>query len=148
VIVRDSKGKLIGLVTEQDFVRKIIVKKLPFSTPIKKIMSKSVITITPEKDIFDGMVLMKNSGFKRIPVVENESVSPPKLLGMLTIKDILKIEPVLFDIAFEKYELREERRKPIFQGTKEDVCAICGHMTANIISRKGMRVCRICSKEI
>ena len=64
---------------------------------------------------------MKDLDISHLPVTSGE-----EMVGLLTLKDILKIEPQLFDILCEKYEIREEARKPITNPKKEEgICQIC-----------------------
>ena len=59
----------------------------------------SVVTISPEKDVFEALVTMRNNDIRHLPVVKGN-----ELLGFLTLKDVLKIQPELFDILLEKVE--------------------------------------------
>lgn len=99
--------KPIGIITDEDLVRKVIAKGLdPKKVKVKDIMATDLITINPGKDIYDAMKVMRDHNIRQLPVVEKG-----KLVGFLTAKDILKIQPELFDLWIEKYELREEQRK-------------------------------------
>lgn len=99
--------KAIGIVTDEDLVRKVIAKGLdPKKTKIKDIMETDLITIAPGKDIYEAMQVMRNHNIRQLPVIEKG-----KLVGFLTAKDILKIQPELFELYIEKYELREEQKK-------------------------------------
>ncbi|MFH1211523.1 MAG: CBS domain-containing protein [Candidatus Woesearchaeota archaeon] len=127
VLVIDDKRGLLGLITERDFVTKAVLKKLSFeTTTVSDIMTKSVVKISPEKDIFEAMLYLKEGNHRRMPVVDDEKSLKPKLLGMLTMKDILKIAPALLDIIYENFELREETRKPVGMSGGEFVCSVCG----------------------
>lgn len=122
VVMKDKK--LVGIVTEPDIIRKVIAKnKNPYKLKAKDIMEKKVVTIGPEQDIYDALVLMKRHDIRHLPVMDSK-----KMVGFLTIKDILKIEPQLFEIMVEKFELREEEKKPVRQSLegKEEVCEFCG----------------------
>lgn len=100
---------LAGLITEQDIVRKSIgIGKNPMNMKISDIMIKKMITIEPSKDIYDALVIMKKKNIRHLPVMYKKN-----LVGFLTLKDILRIEPQLFDILVEKFEIRESGRKPI-----------------------------------
>lgn len=102
-----ESDKPIGIVTDEDLVRKVIAKGLdPKKIRIKDIMITDLITISSNKDIYDAMKLMRDHNIRQLPVVDKG-----KLVGFLTAKDILKIQPELFDLWIEKYELREEQRK-------------------------------------
>ncbi|GIU69720.1 MAG: hypothetical protein KatS3mg002_0956 [Candidatus Woesearchaeota archaeon] len=109
-----ESDKAIGIITDEDLVRKVIAKGLdPRKTKIKDVMETELITISPEKDIYDAMKIMRDHNIRQLPVIEKN-----KLVGFLTAKDILKIQPELFDIYIERYELREEERK--LSETKEN----------------------------
>lgn len=105
-----SNGVIEGIVVEEDIVRRVVaVGKSPKTTRVKDIMTTSVVTVQPTQDIYDALVLMRDHTIRTLPVV-NEGA----LLGILTVKDILKIEPDLFDIIADKWQIREPERKPLF----------------------------------
>jgi len=135
--------KLKGVITEQDIVRKAIAKgKDPKNTKVRDVMETKVITISPDKDIYDALVMMRDNNIRHLPVLHKN-----EMLGLLTIKDILKIEPQLFDLIAEKFELREERRKPIRNiGENEGICETCGEYTSKLIDVDGSMMCSDCAE--
>ena len=80
-----------------------------YKSLVKDYMVKKVITISPEVDIYEALLVMRDEDIRMLPVVNDNEV-----IGLLTVKDILKIQPQLFELLAEKLILREERRKPIF----------------------------------
>lgn len=139
-----KKGKdTIGIVTEQDIVRKAVSKALDYDTPISKVMEKDLRTIEPEKDIYDALIFMKDANIRHLPV-EHDG----KIIGLITLKDILKIEPQLFELLLEKFELREEQNKPIAETTGEEgVCEVCGNFSYRIMDVEGVRQCPNCRSQ-
>jgi len=106
VLVKDNSS-LLGIVTERDIVRRAVAaQKIPGEMTVADVMSTDIKSISPEKDIFEAINLMRDCDFRHLPVIDGK-----KLIGLLTVKDILKIEPQLFDLLVEKIELREEERK-------------------------------------
>lgn len=106
LLIIDSE-KAIGIITDEDLVRKVISKGLDAKkTKVEDVMATDLVTISPGKDVYDALILMRNHDIRQLPVIEKN-----KLVGFLTSKDILKIQPELFDLFIEKYELREEQRK-------------------------------------
>lgn len=98
----------IGIITDEDCVRKVLAEGLDAKkTRIKEIMSNELVTIQPNKDIYDALILMRDHGIRQLPVLDGK-----KLVGFLTLKDILKIEPELIDLLVEQYEM--ESRRPQF----------------------------------
>lgn len=78
--------KLLGIFTERDYARKIILKgKTSADSKIKDVMVSSLITITPDNDISDCMRLMTNKAIRHLPVVEDG-----KLMGLISIGDVVK----------------------------------------------------------
>lgn len=143
-LVFEEKGKISGIMTEQDVVRKAVLKGLdPKKTNARKIMEKKVRTISPEKDIFDAIKRMKDLNIRHLPVLDGK-----RIVGLLTLKDILKIEPQLFDLMVEKFELREEERKPIHHvQEREGICQICGKYSEELIEKEDTLMCQKCWQE-
>jgi len=84
LIVRES-GKPLGIVTEKDMVvRMLVTDKRPTSTKISEIMSKPLLTIPPEMEVYDLGVLRKKKGFTKFPVMDNGM-----LVGIVTQTDLL-----------------------------------------------------------
>ena len=111
LVIKDGEH-LGGIVTEWDIVRKIVAKvKNPEETKVSSIMSTSVTTIEPDVDLFTAISMMADLSIRHLPVVHNGD-----FIGFLTTKDILKIEPTLFEILIQSVPLREEENKPIFGG--------------------------------
>lgn len=141
VIVHSKE--LHGIITEQDIVRKaVILDGNPSVMKSSEIMETMMHTIEPEKDIYDALVHMKNKNIRHLPVV-----SDGKMVGLLTLKDILKIEPQLFDLLVEKFEIREEERKPINnQKEKEGICQECGKYAEELLDKEGVLLCFRCAE--
>jgi CBS domain-containing protein len=81
-----EEEKLIGIFTERDYARKVILKgKGSRETPIGDIMSGNVITVTPDSTIDECMGLMTSKFIRHLPVIEND-----KLVGLVSIGDVVK----------------------------------------------------------
>lgn len=106
LIVKDGH-ELKGVVTEQDLVRKAMAEGIDAKkAKIQDFMEREIISIEPQADIYDALVKMRDNNIRHLPVIHGK-----KLVGLLTIKDILKIQPSLFDLIVEKFEIREHNRK-------------------------------------
>lgn len=100
---------LLGIVTESDFVRRAVLEGHDLqNTPVSKIMTKDLVTISPGMDLFDAASLMKDANIRHLPVLDGEL-----LVGFITIKDLLKVQPHLFENLVEMIDVREAHRKPL-----------------------------------
>jgi len=107
-LILEENNLLKGILTEKDIMWALSKKSRKDLEKVKasEIYSKKITTIKPSADIYDAMRLMKKAKFRRLPVLIKKRV-----IGLLTMKDILRIQPELFEIAKENYTIREEAEK-------------------------------------
>ena len=104
-----EEDKITGIITERDIVKKAVAALgNPSLKKVKEVMATDLVTTTPDEDIFEAIRIMRDYNFRHLPVKHDG-----KIVGLITLKDILKIEPDLYEIMVEKIQLREEERKPI-----------------------------------
>jgi len=81
-----SEGKLVGVVSERDYARKVILQgKSSKETPVKEIMTSPAIFVTPDETIQDCLTIMTEKHIRHLPVIENE-----KILGVISVGDLVK----------------------------------------------------------
>jgi len=81
-----SNAELVGIVTERDYARKVVLHdRSSATTPIKDIMTEHVITVRPEDTVQFCMHMMTEKRFRHLPVVDKGN-----LIGMVSIGDLLK----------------------------------------------------------
>ena len=101
VLVVDG-GRLVGIVTDKDFVYRSIAQGLdPQVARIEEIMSPKRFFISPDKDLSAAVEMMNKHNIHHLPVLEGE-----KLVGYLTMSNIMKVEPQLLEIISEKARIR------------------------------------------
>lgn len=105
LIITSKNKEILGLITVKDILKKGVVPgKDLVTTKVRDLMTKDVVTLNGHEDIYEAMVLMRNEDFRRIPVVENK-----KIRGYLTHKDILKLQPSLYELFVEKQKMNQAK---------------------------------------
>jgi CBS domain-containing protein len=74
-----------GIVTERDFVRRVVARKTPLDSKISDVMSRPLITIDPDASLKEAARKMVNRGIRRLPVVEQH-----KLVGIIVVSDFAR----------------------------------------------------------
>ena len=87
IIIVDSNDFPIGIFSERDYARKVILKgKSSKDTLLDEVMTKELITITKDHKIDQCMEIMTEKKIRHLPVLENK-----KIIGIISIGDVLKI---------------------------------------------------------
>jgi len=126
-LILEEKSQLKGIITEGDIIWALTRKSRKELSRIKasEIAPKKLITIKPSADLYDALQKMKKTKCRWLPVAVNKNV-----IGFLTIKDILRIEPSLFETASEIMQIKEEseklKRVKAGESFREGLCEECG----------------------
>lgn len=90
VVVTENK-KAIGILTERDLMKRVLAKAQdPGKTRVEEVMSTPLISVEPDAEIGDVSRIMFQRNIKKMPIVRKD-----KLLGLVTLTDILRIQPQL-----------------------------------------------------
>jgi len=136
-VVVTRKNKIIGIVTKTDIVYKYVAggkKKL------KDIMSKRLIKISPEATLEEAAKRMTENKIEKLLVFDG-----PKPVGIISVTDILKVEPALFEILIEKIR----QAGPIIKENEPTygVCENCGNYSDSLTEVDGEYLCPSCASE-
>jgi len=111
VLVQDARGETVGIFSERDFARKIIVKgRSCDTTRVKEIMTTGLTFTDPDASLETCMNLMTINRFRHLPIKEEGSI-----IGIISIGDVVKalIEHQGKIIAQQAFEIgQNERRSP------------------------------------
>ena len=81
-----AEGKLVGIMSERDYARKVILKgHSSKDTPVSAIMTTPVVFVTPKNTVDECMAIMTNRRFRHLPVVEND-----RPVGIVSIGDLVR----------------------------------------------------------
>ncbi|MHB0959705.1 MAG: CBS domain-containing protein [Pirellulaceae bacterium] len=85
LIVMDEQG-VAGIITERDYLRKVILKgRSSRDTPVATIMSRNLVSITPEDTVAKAMALMTAQRCRHLPVFKDR-----QLVGLVSVGDLIK----------------------------------------------------------
>ncbi|MGB4572678.1 MAG: CBS domain-containing protein, partial [Rectinemataceae bacterium] len=86
ILVVDESGEIRGILSERDFVRKIIIKgRSGEATKVREIMTTKVLYVSPDTSISDCMNLMTEKRVRHLPVIVGG-----KAVGVISIGDVVK----------------------------------------------------------
>jgi len=89
VLIVDTPGTLLGIVTERDLMTRVLAKALnPQTTTVTDIMTRSPHCVAPEVLVADAVLIMIERGFRHLPIVGPGS----KIMGVFSVRDALPRE--------------------------------------------------------
>ncbi|MDA2987701.1 MAG: CBS domain-containing protein [Actinomycetota bacterium] len=87
LIVKDSSGAVVGIVSERDVVRGLASDASVVNAAVESIMTKDVVSIDPDFEVADLTRLMTEKRIRHVPVIDNGGV----LVGLVSIGDVVKV---------------------------------------------------------
>lgn len=142
-----SGKKLVGILTARDILW--LITKRPRidlkSINIMSVATRKVAVIKPSADISQALKKMQAYNFRRLPVIANGQV-----IGIVTIKDILRVDPSLYAELGNLAQIREESRKLADTRShwpQEGFCENCGAFS-ELLKVEGTLLCMDCRDEL
>ncbi len=141
-----NKKKLIGILTARDILWTLTKKpgidlrKLN----VMEIATKKVAVIKPSAEITEAIEKMKLYNFRRLPVLSNGEI-----IGVVTLKDILAVEPSLYSEMSSLMDVREKERKKEkdSEWPEAGFCDNCGNF-ADLLKVENRLLCADCRYEL
>ena len=85
-IVITERGQPVGIVTERDMLERVVsLCRDPCETRMKDIMSSPLISTSPDTNILDAMIKMRENRISRLLVMEKD-----KLIGIVSERDVVR----------------------------------------------------------
>lgn len=85
VPVCGSDGRVQGVLTDRDIITRCIAARIdPKQTKVQDLMTRGVISVSPDEDVKTAADIMSGEQVRRLPVVEHE-----RIVGMLSLADLV-----------------------------------------------------------
>lgn len=145
LIVKEKR--LIGIITSRDILWAITKNSKANLQKINvmDVATRKVAVIKPSADIGQALTKMKSLNFRRLPVLSNGQV-----IGIITLKDILRVDPELYQQSSELFEVKEEEEKLrslAKPSILEGFCENCGAFSELLII-EDKALCPDCREEL
>ena len=89
VLIIDTSGTMLGIVTERDLMTRVLAKALnPATTLVADVMTRNPHCVGPDMRVADAVLIMIERGFRHLPVVSPAG----KILGVFSVRDALPRE--------------------------------------------------------
>jgi CBS domain-containing protein len=87
LLVVDERGRLVGILTERDYVRKVVGVLPDFAhRPLSEFMTPDPETVGPEDRLGLALQKMDIGGYRHLPVVEEDGVP----VGLVSVRDVIR----------------------------------------------------------
>lgn len=82
-VLRD--GELVGIISERDVMNRVVAAgRLPGQTRVAEVMTSNPRSVSPDESVDECMFLMKEFGFRHLPVCNDK-----QLKGLISLRDLL-----------------------------------------------------------
>lgn len=136
-LVVKTSGRVSGIITEGDIIRALARGKTS-KAKVKEVMATPVRMIPFDADLERAGELMRDLKISRLPVVKNK-----RLVGMITERDMVRVEPALIEMLEEKASI--EKIRPEHEGVGiSGHCENCNNYTDNLRFVENQYLCEDC----
>jgi len=147
-----ENNEIIGLVTDRDMTKRVIVAGLDFNRPVKEIMTPNPLTVGPNDLVLKASSIMMQNNVRSLPVVDNNNV-----VGVLTtthlvrnnrIQAVFLIEKIKYANTVDDLTVLTPERQAIFEALVEGKVSgdIIGYVMTMIMDAYNRRLLQMAEK--
>jgi len=85
-IVITKESVPVGILTERDFVNRVVGKDKAASTPVSEVMTQPITVVKPDETVWNVADVMRTKNIHKVPVQDGD-----KLVGIFTATDLVRI---------------------------------------------------------
>ena len=142
VIVVNSSGNPVGIVTERDIVTRVVADGVdPNMVVASKVMTSPVKMVEPELGLMDAMKMMDKENIRRLGVIYKG-----ELVGIITDRSIIRLVPTIMDIMNEQKEIMGDTQSS--GASIVGYCDRCEVYSNNLRDSDGEFLCEECRLDI
>jgi len=142
VIVVNSSGNPVGIVTERDIVTRVVADGVdPNMVVASKVMTSPVKMVEPELGLMDAMKMMDKENIRRLGVIYKG-----ELVGIITDRSIIRLVPTIMDIMKEQKEIMGDTQSS--GASTVGYCDRCEVYSNNLRDIDGEFLCEECRLDI
>lgn len=105
LLVTDEENHLLGIFTERDVLSRIVGQdRNPHTTPVSAVMTRRLVTTTPDTTVEQAMTLFMSHRIRHLPVLDGTT-----LVGVISIGDVNRL-------LLEAHELEAQHLRDYIQG--------------------------------
>ncbi|WP_372742410.1 DUF294 nucleotidyltransferase-like domain-containing protein [Neptunomonas sp.] len=83
----DDDGQAVGIITDHDFISRVIAQELDLQTPISEVMSTDMVSLDENAYVYEVMLTMLRFNVHHLPLLKKK-----KPIGVVTLEDIVRYE--------------------------------------------------------
>ena len=84
LVVTDAAGQLVGIISERDLAKAIVqFGETLFQRRVEDIMTRAVVTCSPEDSMAEVLYLMTSNHIRHIPILDRGA-----LVGIISVRDV------------------------------------------------------------
>jgi CBS domain-containing protein len=83
----DDDGQAVGIITDRDFITRVISQELDLQTPISEVMSTAMVVLDENAYVYEVMLAMLRFNVHHVPILKKK-----KPIGVVTLADIVRHE--------------------------------------------------------
>ncbi len=107
VPVCGSDGRIQGVLTDRDIITRCVAARIdPKQIKVQDLMTRGVISVSPDEDVKAAADIMSGEQIRRLPVVEHE-----RIVGMLSLADLVHSDIYDMEAAQALTEITDPMRE-------------------------------------
>lgn len=148
-----ENDEIVGLITDRDMTKRVIVAGLDINTPVKEIMTPNPLTVTPNDLVLKASSMMMQNNVRSLPVVEGNKVkgviTTTHLVRNNRVQAVFLIEKVKYAKTVEELTVLTPERQAIFEALVEGQVSgdIIGHVMTMMMDAYNRRLLQMAEEK-